>query len=221
MKRYSKYIFLIIYSLLLTVTAHFSNHFLMKTLSVLAGLLIAVIYLISAANRRSMKLAVIPALSIVLFITVFLLLFKAEKLGDFIPDQFSASDISEIQFTLIDRPELIIWTPGPAPFSLKQCDDRIYISGGSVQNLCDNLKGIPLRNYWWPGAVESNRIYDFSAQFKQGEKISYLGLIPSNGGILLRKREAGSHQNEQSYWLVYNDISECIDQEIYTLLASE
>lgn len=214
--------FLSLFFLILALVIRTPSIFPLKTIAFALGLaLVTVCLLLCLGNRdcRKRRAAVLLELLILLLYLVCIpFSFKTKPLSAFGPSDVS---ISEVRFTLYDGNKSVVWSPtGGAPAITEDAGDEIRISGGSGQDLIRAMQNVTLRNYWRPGVVESETIYDLFIQFKQGEQTFYLELIPSGGGVLLQTRQAGGPSKlAQSYWLLYNDLATCIDDEIYSLLS--
>ena len=197
-----------------------STAFLPRSLLFVCGALLAVIGLVWALLSGGGKAA--PVLSCVLlaaYVLTFAFLFRTETLESLTSP---TGTVEMVELVLRDGPaERVVWKPGDGQPALGEEDGRTVVTGGSAQELAEKMGRITLRDYWWPGAVVSDTVFDLTLYFADGEGTSVVSVYADDPGISVRRwRTPAAGQAESGEWLAFGDLAGLLPREVLELLRS-
>lgn len=188
-----------------------------KTLFTAAGIVFGVAGIVFVAACRSRaKRHWLTAGGLVIGYGLYLTLgFQTSDLGSFFPDGYM---IESVDIILATTGERVIWTPGGGEPELSDEDGWLILNGGSAESMAQKAEDIIIRNYWWPGAMESSKVSEISVYLTNGESSSRLSLYQDGGAEYSIAESLEDSGRQWSHWLLFGDLTDLLPQEIIDLL---
>lgn len=196
--------------LLLTIAS--VTHFLFKSIFFGAGAALLLAGVILALAKKQHKSFWLPCVIMLLaYIMVFSFQFQTRTLDSFMPDGYTIQDIESIEISPMGTAGAITWQPGSGMISYSDGSSQLAVEG--TNDVLQQMKNIPLRNYWYPGAVGSNTVFDMSIEFSDDNGRTAVSLYRgSNNEIAIYSRSSGDLS--VSRWMTFGDIASVLPQEI-------
>lgn len=194
--------------LLLTIAS--VSHFLFKSIFFSAGTALLLAAVILALAKKQHKSFWLPCVIMCLaYIMVFSLQFQTRTLDSFMPDGYN---VNVIELRSMKSAELLIWDLNSGTVTYPNSGDSFTINSTDI-NL-EQMKSIALRNYWLPGSVKSETVYDLHIRFDYNSRISIYG---GRKGISIYSQD-NSDDVSVSRWMTFGDIASVLPQEILSAI---
>lgn len=197
-----------------------SAEFLPRSLLFVCGALLTVIGLVWALAAKSGRaVQVLDCVLLVAYVFTFAFLFHTETLGSLTSP---TGTVEMVELILRDGPaERMVWKPGDGQPVRGEEDGRTVVTGGSAQEMVEKMDQITLRDYWWPGAVESSTFFDMTIYFADGEGTSVVSVYANDPGVSIHHwRTPAAGQAESGEWLAFGDLASLLPQEVLELFQS-
>ena len=114
---------------------------------------------------------------------------------------------------LTDNAERVTWRPEEDAAVCTEQEGAVIITGGNARGVIAEMKKFILRNYWWPGAVQSDLISELYIRFTDGSSVS---VYREAHGVTIFLHE--DDKTTTSRWKTFSDLANLLPSEIRLLI---
>ena len=198
----------ILFLLFVLILPEYQRSFFLKSICFSLGLVLltagTIFYLIKKQSGNLFKSIIILAA----YVIVFIFQFQSTTLDAFIP---AGRNIRAIEFSSWDSPQTLIWDLSSNTVTYPYSGDSFTVENND--KALDKIKSIVLRNYWLPGNMKKDIIFDLNIIL---DDYSYISVYRESNGVAIYSRIGGGLTI--SHWMVFDDISSVLPEDVLSAL---
>lgn len=203
------------YGLLLTLFFGVKRNLILKDVLLVLGVLNVAIIALFVVKQKTEKKAIRNLIILVcLYVVMFGVRFQTKTLMDFWPDDFTPASSMHIVYRGDDQNYFIVWMADDGPLKcVKETDGYHEVVGGNLDAVYEQAGKIVVRNYWWPGGVDSLGKGITLTGESQGVMLNLM-LRNYEGDLQISYLENGRSEGRTGHWLAYDDIWLLVPKEV-------
>ncbi len=206
-------LFLSLAFLLSTVGVSNSSHYFLKSLFFIVGIIIALSAIIFSLIKKQHKVFLLPcAIMFMAYIILFASQFQVKTLENFIP---SNASIEIVEIRPNKTTQSLVWNIDKSTLTYTD-GTSIPVENEGSSHILEQARKLTLRDFWWPGAVESDIIFDLAIRFTEDNDDYSVSIYTDNNGITIYSRNNSDLVKEN--WITFGDIANILPQDILLLI---